>query len=81
MDDEILKELRKACNRYEVLLPNNIIIVRQGNTIVIEITAKAIFMNLQSDSAAFDSWAIILKSWLDQVKKMVFKWEDPIYYF
>lgn len=33
--------------------------------------------NMQTDNAAFEGWAICIKAWLQNVEKVVLKWDEP----
>ena len=35
--------------------------------------------NMQTDNAAFEGWAICLKSWLDNIEKVELRWDIPSY--
>jgi len=64
-----------------VKFPGDIDFRMISDSLFIEISSNAIFNNMQTDSSAFEAWAIILKTYNSNISKVVFKWEDPLLHF
>jgi len=77
----LANNLRSASGNSNVKFPRDIDFQMISNTLFIEISSKAIFENMQNDSSAFEAWAIILKAYISNISRVVFKWEDPLLHF
>lgn len=82
------RALRKAYNekqppkaRRNISLPNALTITRLNpDTIKLSMTAEGVCSNVQTDAAAFESWAMALKLWLGRgngVDQIVLTWPHP----
>lgn len=67
--------------KSKILFSDYTDITISDDTLIIEICTKdlknPIMDNMQNDGAAFEGWAISLKSWLPKIELVVLKWETP----
>lgn len=74
--ESILKSLRDACSNYKIKFPQNIEFQIKDNTLYIKLLASEIVQNMQTDAAAFEAWALVLKYFLPNlVHNVVIDWE------
>ena len=77
----ILEKLKKNCKNAQIKLPEQLEITMNGDSLIINISSEKVLKNMQTDSAAFESWALVLKRWIDEIKNVVIKWEEPMFHF
>lgn len=77
-------ELRKACNDSaatprSIKLPSKIGIEKLENGLLLRVDAESAGANMQTDSAAVDSWALALRLWLgeERVPRVIVDWAAP----
>jgi hypothetical protein len=82
--EKIIDDLRKSyCKRKgvknaSIKLPQNIsFFIEKEDVVIIELNKKSVCKNMQDDEAAFESWALALKGWLDYINKIKLEWERP----
>lgn len=60
---------------YSVYLPNNLLFTLSKVNCEIYIESEQVVHNMQLDTAAFDSWALILNAWLNLEVSLA--WDPP----
>lgn len=76
--NEILKTLKAVC-KPSIKLPSQLDIEINRNDLIITIPIEGTLKNMQTDSAAFEAWAIILKRWIKSINHAIIKWKEPIF--
>lgn len=71
---QILESLRKVYKPAR--FPRDIDFSSTDGTLYIKLSVKGLIDNMQTDCAAFEGWAIVLKTSLN-FNKVVLSWEDP----
>lgn len=73
---DILKCLRSRCTQ-EVNLPADLGLDLIQDQLIITLHGTAVITNMQADSSAFEGWALVLKRWMPEIKKVTIKWGKP----
>ena len=73
---DILKCLRTRCTK-EVNLPTDLGLELVQDQLVITLQGNATITNMQADASSFEGWALVLKRWMPEVKKVTIKWGKP----
>jgi hypothetical protein len=62
-----------------IKLPSTLGIEREENGLLLRLKAKSVTTNMQTDAAAFEAWALVLRVWLGEkeVPHIVLDWEAP----
>lgn len=76
--NEILKKLQGSC-KQSIKLPSQLDIEINQNDLIITIPIDGTLENMQTDSAAFEGWVIIVKRWIESINRATIKWEEPIF--
>ena len=79
---EILKRLREnyklqAGKRRKLVLPSDMILKINRDSLTMHLTAESVCKNMQTDSSAFEGWALVTKRW-GQFQKIILSWDKPI---
>ena len=74
--ERIIERLRTYSSINRASLPRDIdFVIKNG---ILEVLVKNVTSNMQSDAAAFESWIVILKYWLDEeVESVVLNFNIP----
>jgi len=75
---EILETLKKVVRKPSIKLPSQLDIEIIQNDLTITIPFEDTLKNMQTDSAAFESWAIIVKRWIENINRVIIKWDEHI---
>lgn len=75
---EILKALKESCSIKRVRLPNPLNMEIKNNCLIIDIPSDRLLKNMQTDSAAFEGWALVLKRWIKEINTVKIRWQEPI---
>lgn len=75
----IIKKLRELSVNMGVSLPNGIDFNLDGGVLRLKVSGKGVVANMQTDSSAFEGWAVCIKSWMKEVENVVIGWERPVY--
>ena len=76
--NEILKTLKGVC-KQSIKLPSQLDLEIIQNHLTITIPIDGTLNNMQTDSAAFEGWAIIVKRWMENIDRVIIKWEEPTF--
>lgn len=77
--EEILNELRAVCDNYRIKFPKNIGFEIEDKSLYIKLLSSELVKNMQTDAAAFEAWALVLKCYLPKlIHNVVIDW-DPVY--
>ena len=76
-DKQILEYLRKILPSAK--LPTRILFETVDDCLYIKLSGRGVVANMQTDESAFEGWAIMLKSALPNIQKVVLDWENPIF--
>ena len=79
--NEILEKLKRNCKNTSIILPEQLDMSTNDNSLIINMSSEVILKNMQTDPAAFESWAVLLIRWISEIKNVVIKWEEPISHF
>jgi hypothetical protein len=88
LKQELLKELREAYRRYaesrngrnrNIKLPSALGIEPGRGGLLLSLNAEAVTSNMQTDAAAGEAWALVLRLWLgkERVPHVLLDWEEP----
>lgn len=74
---QILQSLKKSCSCFTIKLPVPLDFSLDKACLIISIPKNKIVENMQTDSAAFEGWALVLKRWITEINRVVIEWEEP----
>jgi hypothetical protein len=81
---QLEEELKKACNcsaatPRAIKLPSKLGIEKIEKGLLLQVDAESVKANMQSDAAAVESWALVLRLWLGEkrVPHIVVDWDAP----
>lgn len=60
-------------------LPTRICFETVGDCLFIKLGGRGVVANMQTDESAFEGWAVILKSALPNIQKIILDWDSPIF--
>lgn len=72
---EIASELNTLRNNTSIKLPSSLTMSIENGYLTIEISSCETVKNMQTDSAAFEGWALVLKNWIKDINKVILKWD------
>lgn len=75
--DEILEILKIVSNKPSIKIPNQLGMVLIKGQLIISLPADITQNNMQTDAAAFEGWAIVLKRWIPRINQIIIKWNVP----
>ena len=78
---EVLKILRdnyelQVGKRRKLVLPSDLGLTIDGNTLLMHLNAESVCKNMQTDSSAFEGWALVAKRW-GQFQRILLSWNKP----
>lgn len=76
-NNQIIQYLRKIVPSAK--LPTRILFETADDCLYIKLGGRGVVANMQTDQSAFEGWAIMLKSALPNIQKVVLDWADPVY--
>ncbi len=76
-DKQIIEYLRKILPSAK--LPTRILFETADDCLYIKLSGRGVVANMQTDESAFEGWAIMLKSALPNIQKVILDWENPIF--
>ena len=77
---EILQRIRKITGKEEIQFPSQINISTKEKSLILHIKGNGVRDNMQTDSSAFEGWAIcILACFPDEIDNLVLGWDKPFY--
>ena len=75
--EKLLETIKLKVKNNIIRFPSQIDLYVDGKTLIIRVNADGVCNNMQTDGAAFEGWAICLKSWLPEtVCNVLLKWEN-----
>lgn len=74
--EQILESLKKI--HPSAKLPSAISFETVNDSLLINVSAKGVTSNMQTDHSAFEGWAIVLKAALSNITDVVLGWENPL---
>lgn len=74
---ELCEYLRKSIFP-SAKLPSKVSFEIVDGCLILTLEGKGVVSNMQTDDSAFEGWSIVLKAALQEVQKVVLKWEDPV---
>lgn len=78
MNDKQIKEhLKKILPSAK--LPTRILFETADDFLYLKLGGRGVVANMQTDESAFEGWAIMLKSALPNIQKVVLDWENPVF--
>jgi hypothetical protein len=84
LNKEVQKRLKEAYGLYtkvlrNIKLPSTLGIERAGAGLLLSLNAASVTANMQTDAAAVEAWALMLRLWLGEteVPYIVLDWEAP----
>ena len=60
-------------------LPTRILFETADDFLYLKLGGRGVVANMQTDESAFEGWAIMLKSALPNIQKVVLDWENPVF--
>lgn len=76
--NKIISFLKSKCSSA-VRLPRDLDVEIIDNELLINLKGDKVVENMQTDASAFEGWAIVVKSWIDEVESVIIKWDKPIW--
>lgn len=73
---ELLTKLQESSKNKRVRFPQNIDFVLDDHILTMKLHASDLVNNMQTDSASFEGWAIVLKYYLPEISQVVIDWEN-----
>jgi hypothetical protein len=87
VNQDLERQLRDAYRQYakangldnrNVKLPSKLRIDRTETGLLFHVGVDAVTANMQTDAAAFEAWALVLRLWLEKsVPQVVLDWDEP----
>jgi hypothetical protein len=85
LNKDVQKRLKEAHHRLcagarrNIKLPSRLGIERKGGGLLLRFNASSVTANMQTDDAAFEAWALMLRLWLGEkeVPHLVLDWTPP----
>lgn len=74
--NELLKKLQESSKIKQVRFPRNMDFMLNNQILTIKLHASDLVKNMQTDSASFEGWAIVLKYYLPEISRVVIDWEN-----
>lgn len=75
--ESILKHLKNIV--HSAMLPSQVSFETNNNCLFIKLSGTGVIANMQTDSSAFEGWAVVLKAALPNIKEVYLDWEDPMF--
>jgi len=72
---EIASQLNTICKHTSIKMPSSLTMSIEDGCLTINIPSKELVQNMQTDSAAFEGWALVLKNWIKDINKVIIKWD------
>ena len=76
-DKQIIEHLKKILPSAK--LPTRILFETADDCLYIKLCGRGVVANMQTDESAFEGWAIMLKSALPNIQKVVLDWDYPVF--
>lgn len=73
---ELLKKLQESSKNKQVRFPRDIDFALDKQKLTIKLHASELVNNMQTDSASFEGWAIVLKYYISEISQVVIDWEN-----
>jgi len=88
LNQNVLTQLQENYHHYaqthsqpnrNIKLPSTLGIERAGDELRLQLSARSVTANMQTDAAAVEAWAFVLRLWLgkESVRRIVVDWEAP----
>ena len=60
-------------------LPSQIDFEISDNCLLIKVSGRGVVANMQENCSAFEGWAVVIKSAIPEVKRVILDWDEPQY--